>query len=91
MVRRVHAGALRIEQRLHATLPAEGLIPRDIPRVGLEILVRAELRRVDEDAQDHTVGTPGRLIDQREVAIMQKAHGRHQAEAQAFAAPGANL
>lgn len=47
-------------------------------RVGRQVLAGAELRRVDEEGDDDVVGAPGRGADQREVAGVQGAHGRHQ-------------
>src|SRR4051812_36185802 len=49
-------------------------------RVGGEILVRAELFRVDEDRGDDLVPASPRLGDQGHVAGMERAHRRHQGE-----------
>jgi hypothetical protein len=47
-------------------------------RIAAEILVRRELRGVDED-RDHGAPRPApRRLHQREVAGMQRAHGRNQ-------------
>ena len=60
-------------------------------RVQRVVLVRAELGRVDEDAGHDVVGVLAREVHQREMAGMQVAHGRHEADAQALAAPVADL
>ena len=49
------------------------------PRVGVEIFVGAELQRVDEDRHHHhRAGHSLGGADQREVSVVQRAHGRHQ-------------
>jgi hypothetical protein len=40
--------------------------------------MRRELRRVDEDRDDDAPGMALGFLDQRDMAFMQRAHGRHQ-------------
>jgi hypothetical protein len=47
-------------------------------RVFLEILVRRELQRIDEDAGDHKALALTRDSHQRQVTFVQIAHGRHE-------------
>lgn len=55
-------------------------------RVFVQVFAGAELQRVDENARHHEVGSLRRLGDQRYVAAVQVAHGRHEGNAFAFAA-----
>ncbi|KAI9163818.1 Glycerol-3-phosphate acyltransferase [Paramyrothecium foliicola] len=48
--------------------------------IGAEILAGAELGRVDVYAHDDVVVLAGGGPDQREVALVQRAHGRHEAD-----------
>ncbi len=58
-----------------------------VARIGAEVLARAELGRVYEDRDDDSVGgSPGKL-DQRQMAVMQRAHGRHERHRLAGLAP----
>ena len=72
-------------------------VRRLLPRIAVEVLVRAELQRIDEDRRDDAVGAAPRLRDQRHVAGVERAHRRHQrdvspARANATsAAPSASL
>ena len=43
-----------------------------------EVLVRAELQRVDEDADHHPLGAGPGQPDQRAVAVVQRPHGRNE-------------
>ncbi len=60
-------------------------------RVARQIVRPIELHRIDEDAHHHHVGAGARFIDQRHMAVVQVAHGRHQRDAFAFLAPAADL
>ena len=55
-------------------------------RVCVEVFAGAELQRVDEDADDHEVGAFAGFLYQRSMAGVEVAHGRHEADALAFAA-----
>jgi hypothetical protein len=52
-----------------------------LARIGAEILVRAELRGVDEDRDADGIGVLPARPDQGHVALVQGAHGGHQREA----------
>ena len=60
-------------------------------RVVGEILGLVELHRVDEDADHHLLGVAVRLLHQRQVALMQIAHGGHECDGTPFTAPLADL
>ena len=47
-------------------------------RVALEILARLELQAVDEDARHHRTAMAAREAGEREVPVMEVAHGRHE-------------
>jgi hypothetical protein len=57
-------------------------------RVSGEILVRTELQRIDEDADDHALRQLRRTADETAVAGVQVAHRRHERDALAVAPPG---
>jgi hypothetical protein len=59
-----------------------------LPGVGVEVLGRSELLRVDEDRADHPLGLRLGQPDQRQVAFVQRPHGRHQGDPLAPLAPG---
>ena len=64
-------------------------IGRLAARVGTEILVRRKLLGVDEDRRDDAITSLPRRADQRHVARVQRAHGRHQPDPLAgFSPPG---
>src|SRR5207249_4153778 len=48
--------------------------------VGGEVLVRTELGRIDEEAGDDDVVLGAGRSEEREVALVEAAHGRHQAD-----------
>ena len=52
-----------------------------VARVAFEVLVRRELARIDEQAGDDETAALLRRADQREVPLVQRAHGRNQADA----------
>ena len=66
------------EHRVGAGRDELGAIVVEGARVLLEILMRRELRRVDEDRDDHPLRMALALCDQRDMALVQRAHGRHQ-------------
>lgn len=72
MVRRPkQADPFRLEQ---------GLVTGQLPGIGIEILVRAELARIDED-RDNDVGCAlPRFAHQGQVAFVQGAHRWHQGQ-----------
>ena len=55
-------------------------------RVLVEVFAGAELQRVDENARDHEIHPLGGFGNQRDMAAVQVAHGRHKADALAFTA-----
>ena len=50
-------------------------------RIAVEVLVRPELQPVDEDAGDHRVAVLARDPAQRQMAVVQVAHRRHERDA----------
>ena len=52
----------------------------EVARVLVEVFVGAELQRVDEDRDDHGVGELPCAVDEGEVALVQRAHGRNECD-----------
>src|SRR5207249_10002599 len=57
-----------------------------VARVALEVLAGAELGRVDEDGDDDMIVVRVRSTDEGEVALVQIAHGRDEADVTGHAA-----
>jgi hypothetical protein len=55
-------------------------VPRLVPWIAGEILVLVELRRVDEEADDHEVALVARGPDQREMALVKGPHRRDETD-----------
>ena len=51
----------------------------EVARIAREILVWTELGRIHEDRADDERGAPPRLLHQREVPVVQRAHRGHEA------------
>src|SRR3989449_8322133 len=92
---RSHRGRLGHEQTIHLALGGEPAIVRETARVALEILLRAELQRIDEDAQHHAIGMIPGAVHEAQVALVERAHRGDEPDATAFRAlgarPGAHL
>ena len=58
--------------------------------IGREILGRRELRRVDEDRHDDPVGATAGAPHQRQMAVVQRAHGRDQRDLLTGVTPARN-
>ena len=54
-----------------------------LARIAAQILVGAELQRIDENRRNHPVGGLAAFLDQLEMAGMERAHGRDQRHASA--------
>ena len=70
--------------------PAEAISsasPRLVARIGGVILARRELFRVDEQARDHPVRCRRRFPDQRQMAVVDGAHGGHQPDREPVGVP----
>ena len=89
--RRIHFLDGGGEQQVAAGAGEQFGVARLAAGIGLEILVRAELRGVDEDADHDAVGMQARQLHQRQVALVQRAHGRRKAHTLSRRAPGAHL
>ncbi|EVT88823.1 hypothetical protein Z046_26780 [Pseudomonas aeruginosa VRFPA09] len=76
----------RGEQQVAAGFEQAFLVGCEGSRVFVEVFAGAELQRVDEDADDHEVGAFAGFLYQRGMAGVEVAHGRHEADALAFAA-----
>ena len=57
-----------------------------LPGVAVEILAGPELRRVDEDRDDHERAAPAGDLDEREVPRVERSHGRHETDLHPVAA-----
>ena len=49
-------------------------------RVGVQVFIGSELHRVHENTGDDDIGGLGRLAHQRDMALVQVAHGGYQAD-----------
>ena len=47
------------------------------PRILAEIFLRAKLRRIDEQRHDERIGALAAELQERHMAIVEVAHGRH--------------
>ena len=83
---RVDLGDIGGEDEVGAGFGSEAQIVLLVTRVATEVLAGAELGRVDEEAHHHQVAFGVGGVDQREVALVQVAHRRHQADRLAGAA-----
>lgn len=63
----------------------------NLPLVDLEILSRAELLRVDEDAHYAAIGDLQHALDERKMSVMQVAHRRYKSDSEAAGSPESNL
>ena len=89
IARRVDHLRRGVEDQIDARLAAEFHIVGKGPGVAREVFVRAELRRVDEDRDDDAGVVPPRGSNEREMAFVQEAQRRHEADATIGARPPA--
>jgi len=76
----VHFGNARRPQQIDTGV-AQGLaVLRQLARIGGQILVDAELQRIDENRHHHAVCARARLAHQRQMAFVQRTHRRDQRE-----------
>ena len=78
---RIHRLHRRHEERVHPARLGQRPVAIEVARVAAEVFVGPELQRIDEDAHHDHVGPAPGLIHQREVTLVQGAHGRHEADA----------
>ena len=76
--RRVHLAHRRHEDDVDTGLRTDEQVALERPRVALDVLGVAELQRVHEDADRHDVALGPGPRHERAVAVVQRAHGRHQ-------------
>ena len=88
---RVHLGHLRMEHHVTAALGQQCTVVLEITRIGLQILTRAELGRIEEHGRYRAVALLHGRFDQTGVSFMQIAHGRHQTDGQTLLFPLAHL
>ena len=69
---------MRREQDVDAFALEPAAIRFERARIAVEVLVRPELQPVDEDAGDDAVAVRARDAHQREMALVQVAHRRHE-------------
>ena len=67
-------------EKVHPRRAGECGIGGLVPGIGGEILIGAELRGVDEEADDHPVVCLSRGRHERPMALVQGTHGRHQGD-----------
>ena len=76
--RRVDLLDPRSEQHVRAGAFGQLGVAQLVARVALEVGALVELRGVDEQRHDHHVALLACPADQREVALVQRAHRRHE-------------
>jgi hypothetical protein len=79
--RRVDLLGRRGEDDVTAGAPELRDVALEVAGVAVEVLVRPELRRVHEDADDHSIGGDPRLPHEREVPLVKRPHRRHERDA----------
>ena len=79
--RGVHRRAVGDEQACHLTGLRQVAIAIEVTRVAREILGGPELQRVHEDAHHHDIGELAGAFHQAEMAVVESAHGGHEADA----------
>ena len=87
----IHQLRGRGEHQIHAGGLQGGAVLLQGTGIVGEILGLVELQGVHEDADHHLVAAAAGLIDQGEMALVQIAHGGHECDGAAFAAPLADL
>src|SRR5581483_5201609 len=75
---RIEHALVRREEQLHARLLEERAVALEGPRIALEVLARRELQAVHEDAHRDRAAVPSREPREREVALVQVPHRRHE-------------
>ena len=83
--RGVHRGRVGAEREVDAGATGLRQITGLVTRILREVLGGRELRRVDEDRQDHDVGAGPRVPHEGEVALVERAHGWHDRDPPAIA------
>jgi hypothetical protein len=78
---RIHDADRRRPDQIDALVRKFGGVRGPGPRVGGEVFMRGELRRVNEDRHDHPGGVPAGEAHQREVSCVQRTHGGDQGDA----------
>jgi hypothetical protein len=74
----VHDPDTRREQQIGALFLEHLGIARQRARIAVEVFTGTKLQRVDEDTHHHPVGQLAGDLDQRQMAGVQIAHGRHE-------------
>src|SRR5262249_24605180 len=78
----------RVEHDVDRFFLQKAAVALEVARIALQILARAELRRIDEYRDDHAVAALFRFAHETEVSFVQRAHRRHERDAPAGAALG---
>ncbi len=79
--RRIHVLSLGQPQQVATRLLQHLGVLLLLPRVAVEVLVRPELQRIDENGGDNPIRAAPRFLDQGDVPGMQRAHGRNERQA----------
>lgn len=80
-----------MKHHVTAALGQQCTVVLEITRIGLQILTRAELGRIEEHGRYRAVALLHGRFDQTGVSFMQIAHGRHQTDGQTLLFPFAHL
>jgi hypothetical protein len=77
---RVDLVGRRREQEVGSGRGGQRRVARLVARIGGEVGGLVELGRVDEEGDDHDLGLRARGADEADVAVVQRAHRRHEAD-----------
>ena len=78
---RIHDGLRRQEHGVGARLPQQPEVGVEVAGVALQVLLGAELQRIEEDRDQRAVGFGAGTAQQRQVAVVQRAHGGDESDA----------
>ena len=79
-----------MEDHIHALRFGDARITLKIARVVVVVFIGTELKRVHEHARDHAVASAARSFHERHMAFVERAHGRGEADREAFSFPCCN-
>ncbi len=84
--RRIDLAHVGGEEHVRPGAGEQRAVALEVTGIAGEVVGAIELRRVHEDRRDDAIGVTAGELDQRQVPLVQRAHGRHERDAQAVAA-----
>ena len=80
----VHLGILGMKQIITAAVAKLVTVPLVGAGILVPVFIETKLQGIHKDRADNNIAAAASLFDQRQMAIMEVAHGRHKANSQAF-------